>query len=151
MVGTPSIFVKRTVVKMECPLRQRDIMPKEETIAIDLDGTLAYYDTWKGIDHIGDPLSGAVEFVQGLIDDGYDVCIYTTRTNPDVNRGTVEDLSERILNWLEEHGFPSEVSISPFKPLAMYYIDDRAYHHPTNATWTYKRMLDFYNKLAKRT
>ena len=30
-------------------------------IAIDLDGTLAEYDGWKGIDNIGKPIKGAVE------------------------------------------------------------------------------------------
>lgn len=48
-------------------------------VGVDMDGTLAVYDGWKGIDHIGEPIPAMVEYVQGLIESGIDVRIFTAR------------------------------------------------------------------------
>ena len=42
-------------------------MSTSGTIAVDLDGTLARYDGWKGIDHIGDPIPLMVSRVMGAV------------------------------------------------------------------------------------
>lgn len=47
-------------------------------IAVDLDGTLAFYDTWKD-GEIGKPIPKMVEFVKKLIEDGNEVRIFTAR------------------------------------------------------------------------
>ena len=39
---------------------------EEEWVGFDLDGTLAKYDGWKGIDHIGEPVESVV-----LVNDSY--------------------------------------------------------------------------------
>ena len=36
----------------------------KNTVCVDLDGTLAKYDGWKGLEHIGEPIDGSVEFTQ---------------------------------------------------------------------------------------
>lgn len=106
------------------------------TIAIDLDGTLAYYSGWKGIDHIGDPLPGSRRLVGFLLAEGYKVVIYTTRTNPEVNGGTAEELAKPIYAWLTKHGFDQRVTVALHgKPIAVMYIDDRAFDIPTNMDW----------------
>jgi len=46
---------------------------------VDLDGTLAVYDGWKGIYHIGEPVEAIVEYVQNLIESGIEVRIFTAR------------------------------------------------------------------------
>lgn len=48
-------------------------------VGVDLDGTLAYYDTFKGVDHIGTPIKPMVEKVKGWLQDGYEVKILTAR------------------------------------------------------------------------
>jgi hypothetical protein len=55
-------------------------------IGVDLDGTLAKYDGWKGERHIGEPIPKMVERVKGWLAEGKDVRIFTARAfqyNPD--------------------------------------------------------------------
>ena len=118
----------------------------KKTIAIDLDGTLASYSGWKGLEHIGDPLPGAQELIGRLIDEGFDVVLYTTRTNPDVNGGTAEELAKLVQAWLDRNGFDSRFRIAlGGKPIAMMYIDDRAFEVPTNVAWGKKS----YQQIAR--
>lgn len=120
--------------------------PDKYTVAVDLDGVLASYDGWKGIECIGDPIPGALEFVGNLLAEGFRVIIFTTRTNAWVNRAeaagqdhlSVEGghrwrrrLKMLVSNWLSQHGFPAEgadfyVYDGPGKPVAIAYVDDRA-------------------------
>ena len=51
----------------------------EGWIGIDLDGTLAEYDGWKGVEHIGKPIPSMVERVKAWIIEGKDVRIFTAR------------------------------------------------------------------------
>lgn len=48
-------------------------------IGVDLDGTLAHYDTWKGVEHIGDPIPLMVDRVEAWMKAGEDVRIFTAR------------------------------------------------------------------------
>lgn len=45
----------------------------------DLDGTLAHYDHWRGVDHIGDPIGPMVDRVKAALAAGLDVRIFTAR------------------------------------------------------------------------
>lgn len=51
-------------------------------IGVDLDGTLAHYDGWKGVDHIGEPIGPMVERVKQWLAEGKDVRIFTARVAP---------------------------------------------------------------------
>lgn len=66
------------------------------TVAVDLDGTLARYDGWKGIDHIGDPIPLMVSRVRKWLNDGVRVVIFTARAQ------TPESLPY-IYAWCKEH------------------------------------------------
>lgn len=48
-------------------------------IGVDLDGTLAHYDHWRGADHIGEPVPPMLARVKAWIDAGDDVQIFTAR------------------------------------------------------------------------
>lgn len=48
----------------------------------DLDGTLAKYDGWKGIDHIGEPVKPMVDLIKRMHDEGKVVKIMTARVSP---------------------------------------------------------------------
>jgi len=50
-------------------------------IAVDLDGTLARYDGWKGIEHIGEPIAPMVERVKRWLSEGREVRIFTARVD----------------------------------------------------------------------
>ena len=85
-----------------------------KTICVDLDGVLAQYGGWKGPDHIGEPMSGAGDFLQKLSQD-YLVVIHTTRQYPGV------------WEWLLKHRLQDHISgITSTKIPAVAYIDDRA-------------------------
>lgn len=48
----------------------------------DLDGTLAKYDKWEGIDHIGEPVKPMVDLIKRMHDEGKVVKILTARVAP---------------------------------------------------------------------
>jgi hypothetical protein len=45
-------------------------------IGVDLDGTLAHYDGWKGADHIGEPIAPMVERVKRWLSEGHEVRVF---------------------------------------------------------------------------
>lgn len=103
--------------------------PTPNTIAVDLDATLATYKGWNGITEIGEPIPGAREFLKALGNLGH-VLIYTTRTNihnaveADVDR---EYLVSMVENWLLKHHMHfDEVYAGDGKPYASAFVDDRA-------------------------
>lgn len=71
-------------------------------IAVDLDGTLAFYDEWVGEDHIGDPVPAMVDKVKALLDKGKRVKILTARVCPE-NGKDVEAIRKLIQDWCKEH------------------------------------------------
>lgn len=54
----------------------------KEWLGVDLDGTLAKYDGWKGLTHIGDPIPEMVAKVKKVLADGHEVRIFTARCYP---------------------------------------------------------------------
>jgi hypothetical protein len=48
-------------------------------IGVDLDGTLAFYDEWRGPEHIGDPIPTMVDRVKKWLAEGQKVRIFTAR------------------------------------------------------------------------
>lgn len=79
-------------------------MASKGWIGVDLDGTLAFYDGWKGVEHIGAPINAMVERIHYWLDAGIEVRIFTARVS-----GMTSDakLAERyIQDWLEKHGLP---------------------------------------------
>lgn len=70
---------------------------------VDLDGTLAYYDQWRGHKHIGDPIPLMVHKVQEMLEEGKDVRIFTARASrKDSPREHAETLYA-IMSWCEKH------------------------------------------------
>lgn len=62
-------------------------------IGVDLDGTLAEYDGWKGPTHIGNPICSMVERVKAWRAEGRHVRIFTARAWP---IGTIDVLSPTV-------------------------------------------------------
>jgi hypothetical protein len=94
-------------------------------IGVDLDGTLAHYDGWKGVGHIGEPIPAMVERIRQWIRDGQDVRIFTARASspdPDEKKAAIE----AIQAWCLRH-IGSALFITATKDLKMYELwDDRA-------------------------
>lgn len=70
-------------------------------IGVDLDGTLAYYDKWRGPEHIGEPIPKMVERVLHWMQHGPEVRIMTARVSP--GKGDEDVCRAAIEKWLEKH------------------------------------------------
>ncbi len=100
--------------------------PRKKMVSVDIDGTLAHYDGWKGVDKIGSPIPGAREFMEQLHKFAR-IQIYTARTNTKRNKGhTEEELVGYVKAWLDESGMPyDEVYVGEGKPASSAFVDDR--------------------------
>ena len=99
---------------------------KEGIIAVDLDGTLAYYDEWKGHEHIGKPIPKMMNRVKRWIDNGRKVVIFTARANDG------KKAIEPIKRWLKNHGLPDLEITNVKTPEITEFWDDRAIHVKIN-------------------
>src|SRR5574343_1593576 len=104
-------------------------------IGVDLDGTLAHYDGWKGVGHIGEPIPPMVERVKGWLAAGKRVKIFTARMHghgmPLLGGGTA-DVRTPIEEWCRKHlGQALEVTnVKDFGMLELW--DDRAIQVESN-------------------
>lgn len=66
-------------------------------IGVDLDGTLAHYDHFRGEDHVGAPIESMVKRVNAWLAEGRDVRLFTARKpSPAIRRWMDEHLTQRI-------------------------------------------------------
>ena len=112
--------------------------------AVDLDGTLAKYEGWKGVDHVGEPVPAMMERVKQWVAEGRDVRIFTARVS-------ARDQDERIQaataiqDWLQKHGLP-RLPVTCMKDYAMVELwDDRCVQVEPN---TGRRMDEYPNGLV---
>ena len=102
-------------------------------IAVDLDGTLAHEDGWKGEDHIGAPIPAMVAFVKALISAGEDVRIFTARVGMWPEGSDDHERNRRIVQaWCFEH-LGQALEVTAIKDMGMHALyDDRAIQVETN-------------------
>lgn len=100
-------------------------------IGVDLDGTLAHYDGWQGISHIGDPIPEMLERVKLWLNEKRDVRIFTARAYRMLYPvGSLEHEESKLVvchihYWLESHGLPP-LPVTCFKDFSMVELwDDR--------------------------
>lgn len=80
----------------------------EKWVGFDLDGTLAEYDGWKGINNVGDKIKPLVEVAKRMHEKGKKVKIFTARV---ADQKQEEEAREIIERWcLENLGFIPEVT-----------------------------------------
>jgi len=105
-------------------------------VAIDFDGVLAHYTTWKGEWRLGVPNEQGILLVNMLHEAGVDLITYTCRNNPEMNKQSGVDTSkvnEMLQQWLIENGIAfCELYTGCGKPWAHAYVDDRSVYFPTN-------------------
>jgi len=93
----------------------------EGTIAVDLDGTLAEYTEWKGIEHFGKPIPKMIDRVKKWIAEGRTVVIFTARAED-------SKAEKYIKEWLEQQGLGGlKITNIKTKDIVAFY-DDRAVH-----------------------
>ena len=65
-------------------------------IGVDLDGTLAFADPWKGFEHIGKPVPTMLKRVNVWIEMGYRVKIVTARTESRGSNSTYKKMVRKV-------------------------------------------------------
>ena len=89
-------------------------------VGVDLDGTLAYYDHWRGDYHIGDPIPRMVDTVNSLLESGLNVKIFTARASGGRN-------TDHIKDWCEKH-IGRRLEVTAENDFEMQFlIDDRCF------------------------
>ena len=127
----PLPAVKRKKKTAAPTLRRKPVAKRKPRVCLDLDGVLAKYEGWRGTDHIGPPLPGALEFAWSLAQFS-DIVIFTSRCSQDAggeerSRISPGQMKIRIIEWLEKYKFPyTDVYVGQGKPRAAAFIDDRA-------------------------
>lgn len=94
-------------------------------IGVDLDGTLAHYEGWKGPEHIGAPIPKMVDRVRFWIREGREVRIFTARASDPSQVPPVQ-------KWCHKHlGYVLPVTnVKDFGMIELY--DDRCVQVVTN-------------------
>lgn len=102
-----------------------------KTIAVDLDGTLAYYDGWKGEDHIGEPVPEMAERVKEFRAAGSTIVIFTARVyqGMDMRPEHPRDVNKArrlIEDWCIKHFGEKFLVTAEKSPRITEFWDDRA-------------------------
>lgn len=71
-------------------------------IGVDLDGTLAHYDTWRGPEHIGEPIMPMVERVRRWLAEGQEVRIMTARANLQLSVAAIQVWTHQMFGQVLE-------------------------------------------------
>lgn len=87
-------------------------------IGVDLDGTLAMYDGWKGPDSIGAPVPAMAARLRAWLEAGQEVRIFTARAS-------VPEQVPVVVAWCKQH-FGIELPVTNVKDFGMVELwDDR--------------------------
>lgn len=112
-----------TGLQIDADLIVRSLLEAEDDpdawIGVDLDGTLAKYDGWKGATKIGEPIPKMVSRIRRWVGHGKKVKIFTARADD-------ERSVNAIKKWLKQHELP-DLEITNLKDEHMTKLwDDRA-------------------------
>ena len=70
-------------------------------IGVDIDGVLAKYDRWQGLDVIGEPIPAMVDRVKRWLAEGRDVRVFTARASAEEGYLTIS--LQTIETWCSTH------------------------------------------------
>lgn len=108
------------------------VVPNRGWIGVDLDGTLAKYDSWRGAEHIGDPVPAMLLRVRRWLVKGEDVRIVTARVGPQGDHHQLARARLAIELWCKQH-IGRILPVTAAKDFAMRVLyDDRAVQVETN-------------------
>lgn len=95
----------------------------KRVIAVDLDGTLAHYDGWKGIEHIGPVIPEVANAMERAQKEGADVWIFTARVSDPAD---AEQAGKYVRDWLIKNNFQFEGITAVKHKFFTEFWDDRA-------------------------
>ena len=109
----------------KCIYREKHI----PTVAVDFDKVLFEHDGWDGHENYGSPISNARESLLELQQMGFKIMIWTTRCDEDIIRSALLKYNIPFDYINQNPNQPPDVATC--KPVADYYIDDRAVRFTT--------------------
>lgn len=122
----------------------------EEWVGFDLDGTLAKYDGWKGVDHIGEPVDRMVLIAKLLHWLGKKVKVLTARVAPRDDGEGGDKARKYVEKWCEKHlGFVPEITYHKDASMAALF-DDRAVAVEQNTGKVLGGWPDFLPKASEK-
>ena len=95
----------------------------KRVIAVDLDGTLAHYDGWKGVGHIGEIIPSVANAILLAKKEGADIWIFTARVSDPKD---AEEAGNAIVAYLTENGIPFDGLTAIKHKFFTEFWDDRA-------------------------
>lgn len=107
-------------------------MNNKKIVCVDLDGTLAHYEEWKGEQHFGNAIKGAKEALLKLKKNNWLIIIYTTRGNENLIKDYL-DKNDLVFDYINKNPYQPH-NTNEGKPIADVYIDDRAIQF--NGDWS---------------
>ncbi len=114
---------------------------KHQVILVDLDGTLAFYDRWRGLNSIGHPIPAMAERVRAWLAEGHEVRIFTARADPSVDPEMLSATLEAIVDWtLLWFGCVLPVTNQKTRDVTVMY-DDRARQVEENTGQVYNAIV----------
>lgn len=95
------------------------------TCVVDFDNTIC---EWGKYPDPGLPIPGVKKALQELKNMGFEILILSSRTSDEMSKYPIDkEMQKRLMEeYLDEHEIPYDVVLKSDKPVAMYYIDDRA-------------------------
>lgn len=116
---------------------------RRQIVAVDVDGCILKYESFKGVDSFGVPLPGAVESLQAFRLLGWYIIVWTCRPNVDALRQHL-DKHEIPFDSINEN-CPDVTFETSGKVYADVYLDDRGYCF--NGEWTPDLVLEVVQQL----
>jgi hypothetical protein len=134
------------------------VKKRKPRVCVDLDGVLAQYNGWNGLDKIGPPMRGALDFARELAEIA-DIVVFTGRCSLDTGgeapptRLSQSQLRIKVIEWLDKYGFPyADVYVGQGKPHVSAFIDDRAVNcNPQTDKNAFEKTLESTRKIISRT
>lgn len=110
-------------------------------ICLDFDGVIHNYRYGYTPFPNDSPVEGALDFVNWLIEKGYNVTICSARFRSE------EDITN-VKKWLIKHSFPiQKLTLTISKPPALLFIDDRGYRFQGPNSW--KNIKNMFEAIKK--
>jgi hypothetical protein len=98
-------------------------------VALDFDGVInSYKSGWQGAGKTDEPVDGAAEAINDLLDNGLKIVIYSIRAETKEGEETIRNYLQKLIGDRAD-----EIMISSGKPAASVYVDDRAINF--NGDW----------------
>ena len=99
---------------------------ERKTLCVDFDGVIhSYASGWKGVGQVADdPVPGALPWIIAMLGEGFDVCIYSSRSKDPAG---VPAMRAAFKRWGMDHDDIDRLDFPTEKPAAWITIDDRCF------------------------